>query len=239
MKFFHNPVKIYFVDDYLRAVNDFIDQRKTILVTSSGWRKRGLVDRVSEVLRERLINTIDNVTPNPTLDQITELTKENKKYSPDVLLAIGGGSVIDTTKALSACLSIEDKDWLEKHFRDDQSFPDDFNPIPDIAVPTTAGTGSEVTMWATVWDMELMKKESLSHQTLYPQIAILNTELIMTAPKDIMIHSALDALSHSFEAIWNKNANPVSDSLATEAIRIILETLPEAVSSSKDINLRK
>lgn len=238
MRSFYNPVRIYFADNYLSAANNIVAKRKTLLITSGGWRKRGLVDNVSKVLGEYLIDVFDNVTPNPTLDSIIKLSNNCRKSTQAILLAVGGGSVIDTAKALSVCLSIEDQTWLKRHFREEAPFPEGFRPIPVIAIPTTAGTGSEVTQWATIWDMELKKKESLSHVRLYPEIAILNPELTMSAPKDIMIYSALDALSHSFEAIWNKNANPVSDVLATEAINIILTVLPRAVSSPADAENR-
>ena len=238
MRSFYNPVRIYFADNYLNATNNIVAKRKTLLITSSGWRKRGLIDNISKVLGEYLIDVFDNVTPNPTLDSIIKLSNNCRKYTQAILLAVGGGSVIDATKALSACLSIEDQTWLKRHFREEVPFPEGFRPLPVIAIPTTAGTGSEVTQWATIWDMELKQKESLSHLRLYPEIAILNPELTMSAPKDVMIYSALDALSHSFEAIWNKNANPVSDVLATEGIKIILTVLPKVVSSPTDAENR-
>ena len=117
-------------------------------------------------------------------------------------------------------------------------FPQPFNPKPVIAIPTTAGTGSEVTMWATVWDMEGKKKYSISHPSLYPVKAILDPGLTLTLPGKETSCSGLDALSHAMESIWNKNHNPVSDTFALEAISLVHDYLPVLRSDLTNLNVR-
>jgi phosphonate metabolism-associated iron-containing alcohol dehydrogenase len=109
-----------------------------------------------------------------------------------------------------------------------------------IAVPTTAGTGSEVTPWATLWDRSsgTPRKHSLHVRETWPAAALVDPELTLSAPEAVTRNSALDALSHSLESIWNVNANPVSDTFAVEAARTIIATLPRLVSDPGDREAR-
>ena len=110
--------------------------------------------------------------------------------------------------------------------------------VPIIAVPTTAGTGSEVTSWATVWDAANGSKYSLAHPRLYPETAVLDPALIVAAPRGLTLATGLDALSHALESIWNVNANPVSANFTAEAAREIMDTLPQLLENLDDVDLR-
>jgi alcohol dehydrogenase len=159
-----------------------------------------------------------------------------REKHPEVLIAIGGGSAIDTTKGIAALASVGyDKKWLGDHLREGVPFPDEFAPLPIIAVPTTAGSGSEVTMWATVWDETTGTKYSISHPALYAEAALLNPELTLTMPADLTLITGLDALSHCLESIWNRNANAESDAFASEGILKILHSLPRVLESPDDL----
>ena len=105
--------------------------------------------------------------------------------------------------------------------------------MPIIAVPTTAGTGSEVTSWATVWDAAQRQKYSLAHPRLYPETAVLDPALTVAAPRALTLATGLDALSHALESIWNVNANPVSANYAVEAAREIIDTLPRLLAEPR------
>ncbi|RYY98251.1 MAG: iron-containing alcohol dehydrogenase, partial [Comamonadaceae bacterium] len=109
---------------------------------------------------------------------------------------------------------------------------------PLIAVPTTAGTGSEVTPWATVWDQAAQKKYSLHLPQTWPGIALIDPELMLSLPASVTLQSGLDALSHALEAIWNVNANPVSDTFAVAAVHDIFATLPALMGALDDVALR-
>ncbi len=113
--------------------------------------------------------------------------------------------------------------------------------MPRIAVPTTAGTGSEVTPWATVWQREgdSPKKYSLSSPQLWAELALLDPELTLSQPRRVMRNSALDALSHALDSIWNVNANPISDALAVSGARAILSALPVAWQTPSDLAARE
>jgi phosphonate metabolism-associated iron-containing alcohol dehydrogenase len=107
-----------------------------------------------------------------------------------------------------------------------------------IAVPTTAGTGSEVTPWATIWDRAAQKKHSLHLKETWPSIALIDPELMLSLPASVTLQSGLDALSHALESIWNVNANPVSDTFAVAAVHDILDTLPRLMERLDDVGLR-
>lgn len=155
-------------------------------------------------------------------------------------MAVGGGSVLDTAKAIAAQRHRGlPSSWLAAHLRQGASIPNNFLPSPIIAIPTTAGTGSEVTMWATIWDDLNGKKYSLSHPALYPEAAIVDPDLTLTVPEDTTVAAALDALSHSMEAIWNRNANPVSDTLATQAISMVFSSLEGVLTVPSEMSLRE
>ncbi|RYY91334.1 MAG: iron-containing alcohol dehydrogenase, partial [Comamonadaceae bacterium] len=107
-----------------------------------------------------------------------------------------------------------------------------------IAVPTTAGTGSEVTPWATVWDRERQRKHSLHLPQTWPSAAVIDPEIMLSLPASVTLQSGLDALSHALESIWNVNANPVSDTFAIAAVQEAMDTLPALMRNLGDVGLR-
>jgi phosphonate metabolism-associated iron-containing alcohol dehydrogenase len=136
-------------------------------------------------------------------------------------------------------LAADKADWLDLHVKQNSPPESAFIPKPIIAVPTTAGTGSEVTRWGTLWDFEEQKKYSVSHARLYPAKALLDPQLTMTLPSSETLYGGLDALSHSLEAVWNKNANPVSDLYAHKAARTVMAALPRILANPRDAALRE
>ena len=224
---FFNPVNIIYCDDIEKKLKSIIGSEKHILITTEGSIKRGTVQ--SQILRQSNM-IISNITPNPTLQEIEFNLKEIQNINPSYIVAIGGGSVIDTAKALAACL-VHEQDWLQNHFFKQKPFKKQFNPPTIIALPTTAGTGSEMTQWATLWDPETKNKFSLSHPALYPKFSLISAALTLSVPKDQTIFTALDAMSQSLESIWNNNANPISMALASRAVQKVLFHLPRVIDN--------
>jgi phosphonate metabolism-associated iron-containing alcohol dehydrogenase len=156
----------------------------------------------------------------------------------EALVAVGGGSAIDTAKALMVGTAKGGFDELLALLARATPFtPHRVKAL--IAVPTTAGTGSEVTPWATIWDHAAGKKHSLHLRETWPECAIVDPELMLTLPRSVTVQSALDALSHALESIWNVNANPVSDTYAVAAAREVMATLPALLASPADVGLRE
>jgi len=235
---YHNPVKIYFGPGIVRNLSHIVGSQRSILITTPGSTKRGISDSLKKLLGGSLVAIFDSVQPNPTFSSVKAAFNELQQYEYDTIIALGGGSAIDTAKTVAAIGASGSDLWIDNHLKYSAPFPHQFAPKQIIAIPTTAGTGSEVTMWATVWDMEEKKKYSISHPLLYPEKAILDPELTLTLPEKETIYSGLDALSHAMESIWNKNHNPVSDVFALDAISLVHAYLPELRGDLNNLNLR-
>jgi len=238
---FHNPVEVRFGAGVLGALPQVVGARRAVLVTFPEAAGLGLITRAEKLLGGALAGVISNTQPNPDVAHLTALYKEFWRTHADVetIVAIGGGSTLDTAKALMIGTASGTLDELVSLLAKGGSFtPARVKRL--IAIPTTAGTGSEVTPYATIWDAApgRQKKYSLMLRETWAEVALVDPELTLTLPATVTLHTALDALSHSLEAIWNVNANPVSDTLAVAAARDILATLPALMANRGDLALR-
>jgi alcohol dehydrogenase len=233
---FENPVEIRFGKCVFDSVGDIIKGRPYCLVTYNEPYFKTLADRLSGTVGKPAC-IIDNITPNPNFDTLTESCRHYADYANDdmVVIALGGGSVIDAAKVLASSNNgfAPVRDFLELGTGENR-----LGDYPIIAIPTTAGTGSEVTKWATVWDTEAQKKYSLSRHALYPTHAVIDPELMLGLPRELTISTALDALSHALESIWNHNNNPVSANHAVFAATEIMKTLPQLAIDLQNLDLR-
>ncbi len=236
---FFNPVHVEFGVGCVAVLDNALRGRTAALLTTPGAAARGLVDRVRSIAGTSVDIVYADIAPNPTIDSVVQAHEVLAPARFEAIVAAGGGSVIDTAKAVAALLGTSlPSSWLARHLRGTDPFPAAWSPIPIIAVPTTAGTGSEVTMWATIWDDANRSKWSLSDPALYPESALVDPALTLGATEELTIVTALDALSHAMEAIWNRNHNPVSDALAMRAIAVIMASLPCALEQADDLAAR-
>lgn len=236
---FHNPVEVTFGEDALGRLPAVLGARTAALVTFPEASALGYVERVSRLLGPALAGVVDDIAPNPDVAELSQLHARFRRELGhcDAIVALGGGSVLDTAKVLSVDAPTGGFPELARLLAKGAAFvPGDAKAL--IAIPTTAGTGSEVTPWATVWDREAGRKYSLHLRETWPEAAIVDPRLSASAPRALTLQSGLDALSHSLEAIWNVNANPVSDSLAVSAARRMRATLPDLVENLDDSRLR-
>lgn len=235
MKFgYHNPVRIRFGVDLLQACKD-LESDKILLVTSRGFSARGLTAKVQEVLGKRVVAVLDSITPNPELSELIALKATLQNLDFDSLLAIGGGSVLDSAKFLSTRGDVVVRDNGLVIIEGDSSIVSK----PIFAFPTTAGTGSELTKWATIWDSKAGVKYSLQSDSLYPHTALYDVNLTRTLSRENTIATGLDALSHACESIWNKNANPISTHYALDSIKLIVRILPDLAENLQSFELRE
>ena len=235
---FHSPVKIAFGPGTTRDLASLASYKRGAYFTSPGFTKRGLTDKLTALFSRCRMDIIDDVSPNPDITDVETYRARLQGRGIQFVVGVGGGSVLDTAKALSYLLSIKDPSFsLRSHFNDKDNLPDN-RPLPLIAVPTTAGTGSEVTPFATIWDMAEKKKHSLGRPDLFPAAALLDPELTLTLPREITVTTALDVLSHALESVWNHNANPVTIGLAAQAIDIFLSTLPVLLDNPQNLGYR-
>ena len=236
---FFNPVRSIYGAGSLSSLPTLLSGRRAQLVTFPEARALGLVGRVETLLGGQLAGVIDAVQPNPDVAELRSLYEAFWRQADgvEVLVAVGGGSAIDTAKALMVGTASGRFDDLLAALATGQPFtPAQVKTL--IAVPTTAGTGSEVTPWATIWDRERQLKHSLHLKETWPSVALIDPELMLTLPDAVTLQSGLDALSHALESIWNVYANPLSDVFAVAAAREILATLPRLMAQPADLALR-
>jgi len=238
MSHFHNPVRVRFGSDALDGIGPLVGSRRCVVLTSAGMARRGELATLQESIGRAVVATSADVTPNPTVAEAMAAYGSLAGARAEVIVALGGGSVIDTAKAVAAQCANGGDGWLAAHLREGAPYATR-TPTPSIiAVPTTAGTGSEVTPWGTIWDDESGAKHSISHPTLFPEHALLDPRLTLSVPRPTTVSSALDALSHAMEAIWNRSANPVSDALALRAIQVIPTALRQVCERPDDLEAR-
>lgn len=230
---YYNPVRIIKTNNWIEQCLKFqktLGILNPIIVTSRGNLERL---KLSNIFNSNSI--FSNVEPNPTFDDCKLAIEFSQTSKFDCVIAIGGGSVLDTAKVIMASLGTG-VSRINELLDLGNLYP---HRVPAIFIPTTHGTGSEVTMWGTVWNTEEKKKYSISHSDLYPDVAILDATTTQSLPTDIAITTTLDALSHSFEAIWNKNANVQSTTYAIEAICLILGNVRELNAKYQNINTKR
>lgn len=237
---YRNPVSIKFGRGSLERLPALLAGRRAVIVTFPEARSLGLVERLGTLLGDTLVSVIDDVQPNPDVSHLTSLYNRFWQSADqcDAIVAVGGGSAIDTAKTLMVGTASGQFDELVGLLATGKPFtPAHVKPL--IAVPTTAGTGSEVTPWATVWDAGNQKKYSLHLDETWAEAAIVDPELMLSVPAGTTISTGLDALSHALESIWNVNANPISDTFAVSAVEDVLDCLPKLVRNLNDIELRE
>ncbi len=229
-----NSVDIIFGAQSLTSIASLIRGRRYALLTYDDPIFAYLTRRVADLagMPTFLFNAVE---PNPSLQSLRRLGKLYEDVQQDVGLcvALGGGSVIDTAKAFA----IGHGNYAPLQAALDGQ-PPEREALPIIAIPTTAGTGSEVTCWATLWDMENGRKLSLEGADLYPEAAIVDPALMLALPVGQTLSCALDALSHALESLWNHNANTTSRALAIESAQLILQALPRVMDAPDDLDHR-
>ena len=206
--------------------------KNPMLLTDKGVRAAGLVDIVIAALGDHLaVKTIeDGVPPDSDVKVVNQLAVVYKNLSCDAIIAVGGGSVLDTAKGINILVSEKADDLMA--FTGSGALKRKLNPL--IAVPTTAGTGSEVTIGAVISDPDNNRKMLFGSYFLLPDAAVIDSRMTLTLPPHITAATAMDAMAHAVEAFIMLAKNPLSDAHAIEAIQLIVRYLPRVIQSPSD-----
>lgn len=237
---FHNPTKVVFgsglVAD-LQAELSQIGARRYFLVSDRGLEALGLPARVAASLEDagvEVVGTYLDVPENSEVGSVRACADTARTAGADGLVALGGGSVIDTAKCADILLS-EGGDLVDDH----SGAGTLRRPLkPLVAIPTTAGTGSEVTRAAVILDEANSVKLSFSDTFLLPSLAVLDPELTLSLPPGLTATTAMDALTHAVESYVSPQWSPVSEALAAGAVRLIFANLEAAVADGSDLETR-
>jgi alcohol dehydrogenase len=213
---------------------------RALVVTDKGVQEAGLVEGVLAALDTASLSAVvfDAVEPNPRDTTVLAARELARGEACDVLVAVGGGSVIDAAKTVGLLLT-SGGEIAAYDFTLDEPRPIERPITPLVAVPTTAGTGSEVTFWAVVTDTRRRDKLGLGGPLLAPRDALVDPELTVTLPPRLTAFTGLDALTHAVEAYTTPAAGPLSDLLALHAVALVGRNLRHAVNDGKDSAARR
>ncbi len=223
MQEFSFSTRIFFGEGALERLRR-VKNRKVFIVTDRFMVQIGAIDRVISYLTECEVSVFDGVVPDPPIEVVAEGVNAFEKCQAETVIAVGGGSTIDAAKAIRAIakkiLNIE-TDKMEC-----------------FAVPTTSGTGSEVTDYAVITDKARGVKYPLDSQALRPPVAILDPSLTASAPAFVTADAGMDVLTHALEAYVSTNANDFSDAMCEKAISLVFRFLPLAYIDGEDLLAR-
>ena len=240
MLWFRTPQKVYIKKGCLTVALDelksVMNKKKAFIVTDKFLFENGYTKPVTDKLHEMGIEyaTFSNVEPDPTLECAIEGSKQMAYFKPDVIIALGGGSAMDAAKIMWVLYEHPEADFMDMAMRFSDirkriyKFPKMGEKAYFIAIPTSAGTGSEVTPFAVITDGESGVKYPLADYELLPNMAIIDTDFHMSAPKGLTAASGIDAVTHALEAYASIMATDYTDGLALQALKIIFEYLPRA-----------
>jgi alcohol dehydrogenase len=219
----------------LAALSGLTGATKCLLVADPVLEKFGFIAKAREILNKAGIESASftDVEPEPYLDGADSAAALGRKFEADLVIGIGGGSVLDTAKAAAALITNEGKaeDYIGLN-------KVDLPGLATIMVPTTSGTGSEVTFTAVFTNRETKAKGGINSPHLYPDIAILDSELTLPLPAQVTATTGMDALTHAIESVSSRSSTVFTEALALTAIRLIAENLRRAVSNGDDIEAR-
>ncbi|MER5301208.1 bifunctional acetaldehyde-CoA/alcohol dehydrogenase [Streptomyces lasiicapitis] len=244
MQWFKVPPKIYFEPQAIRYLADMPDVLRVTVVTDSTMTRLGFVDRVTRVLQRRrepvTVQVIDTVQPEPSIDSVQHGAGLMRDFRPDTIIALGGGSPMDAAKVMWLLYEQPEVDFADmRHkFSDIRKRAFRFPVLGACArlvcIPTTSGTGAEVTPFAVISDPATGKKYPLADYALTPSVAIVDPLLTTQLPPALAADSGFDALTHAIEAYVSVYANDFTDGLALHAIRMVFENIEAAVNDRAD-----
>ncbi|MFF6886828.1 bifunctional acetaldehyde-CoA/alcohol dehydrogenase [Streptomyces sp. NPDC012421] len=239
MQWYKIPPKIYFERNAIRYLGEMEDVHRVTIVTDRTMGEIGLVAKVTDILDGRAepvaIQVVDDVEPNPELATVRAGAAAMRAFRPDTIIALGGGSPMDAAKIMWLMYErpeVEFADTKEKFFdirKRAYRFPKLGEKAKLVAIPTTSGTGSEVTPFAVISDPETAQKYPLADYALTPDVAIVDPVLPLHLPPTVTADSGFDALTHATEAYVSAYANDFTDGQCLQAIRLIFENLETCV----------
>ncbi|MFS1517787.1 bifunctional acetaldehyde-CoA/alcohol dehydrogenase [Bacillus sp. SM2101] len=244
MQWFKLPPKVYFEKHSTQYLAKMPEISKALIVTDPGMVKLGYVDKVLYYLRKRQdyvhCEIFSNVEPDPSIETVMKGAEMMKEFQPDVIIALGGGSAMDAAKGMWLFYEHPETTFhgLKQKFLDIRKrtfkYPKLGNKAKFVAIPTTSGTGSEVTPFSVITDKKNNVKYPLADYELTPDVAIVDPQFVMTVPKHVTADTGMDVLTHAIEAYVSNMANDYTDGLAIKAIQLVFEYLPKAYHNGAD-----
>ena len=249
MQWFKIPEKIYFEAGSIAYLEKMPDIERAFIVTDQGMVNLGYVDKILYHLRKREkhihCEIFDEVESDPSFETVNKGLERMKNFKPDVIIALGGGSPIDAAKGMWLFYEHPDADpeGLKLKFMDIRKrtykFPKLGQKAKMVAIPTTSGTGSEVTSFAVLTDKVNNKKYPLADYELTPDVAIVDPELVLSLPRTVTADTGMDVLTHALEAYVSNMASDFTDGLSEKAAELVVNYLPKAFTDGENDKLAR
>ena len=238
----HIPTRVLFgCGELKKLATEKMPGKKALIVISSGtsMRKYGYLGNVERYLKENGVDSVvfDKILPNPTKQHVMEAAELCRKEGCDMVVGLGGGSSIDSAKAIAimACNEGDYWDYIPAGSGKGRAVE---RALPIIALPTTAGSGTEADPWAVITNEEVHEKIGFGSPLTYPAISIIDPELMVSIPPQLTAFQGFDAFFHAAEGFIANCATPISDLFALEAIRLLYKYLPVAVKDGRNLKAR-
>ncbi|MBM7854826.1 acetaldehyde dehydrogenase/alcohol dehydrogenase [Desulfohalotomaculum tongense] len=248
MQWFRVPERIYFMPGSVQYLTKMPDIERALIVTDKIMVDLGYVDKVAYHLRKRrnqvAIEVFDRVEPDPPLEMVKDGVEFMRRFKPDTIIALGGGSAIDAAKGMWLFYEHPEVEFefLKLKFLDIRKrtykYPKLGRKVKMVAIPTTSGTGSEVTAFTVITDQGREIKYPLADYELTPDVAIVDADFVMSIPSKVTADTGMDVLTHAIEAYVSAMASDYTDGLAMKAIELVFKYLPKAYRNGDDEEAR-
>lgn len=249
MQWFKVPEKIYFEPGSVQYLSKMPDIHRAMIIADPGMVQFGYVNRLTYQLNKNaekpIVEIFSDVEPDPDITTVRKGVEIMNTFNPDVIIALGGGSAMDAAKAMWLFYENPDADFvgMAQKFMDIRKrvykFPKMGKKAKMVSIPTTSGTGSEVTSFAVISDKSQSMKYPLADYELTPDVAIIDPEFVYTVPKSSTAFTGLDVLTHAIEAYVSVLANDYTDALALHAIKLVFKYLPDSYKTADKIAREK
>jgi alcohol dehydrogenase class IV len=238
---YYQPTEIRFGRGRLAEIGSVVSRygRRALLVTVADEPAfRGLFTKAKSFLAEAKIavTRFDGAMPNPTTRVVTAGARLAREFKADVVVGVGGGSSLDTAKAIAVEATHPGTAWDYLFFRKTQPTA---KTLPVVTITTTSGTGSHVTQVAVITNPDEKNKSALYHPLLFPRASLVDPDLMITMPSRVTAATGFDVFAHAFESYINPGGSPYTDLMALDALAIVSKFLPKAVSNGKDLEARE
>ncbi len=238
------PVRVLFGQGQLDKLGEVATSlgRRVCVVTMKELVELGLVAPATDILKKAGLEVVifDGVKPEPTCTDVDGAADTIRESGAELIVALGGGSVMDFAKALAIRATHSEPIWAYVNLSNRPPLPIDPTVLPIIAIPTTSGTGAEVTPYAVMSNPETIQKGTIKSPHIFPKVAIVDPELAQGLPKIMTAATGIDAFAHALESFLNKaNRTPFSDMVASEAMRTIYQSLPQVLNQLGNLELRR
>jgi len=236
------PVQVIFGRGELRRIGEVAKEvgKKAFLAIDPFLKSSGVGEDIQGYLKKEGVDVLiyDEIKPNPPYNRIDKAATLAKEQGCDMVIGVGGGSAIDTAKAVAVVAGSGGSSWDYVQRTDHKVAQPKETTFPIIAIPTTAGTGSEATLYAVLTNPRIREKSTIINPRVFPRVSIVDPELTVSMPPALTAFTGFDALSHAIESYININSNAYSELVALESIKLLSHNLAGAVANGENIEAR-